>query len=165
MTKIMTRQQRMEGSANVVNVIYITIGYVWTSLVLVMYIDSKESVWMAVEPKAFSVQFLLHFKMSCFRKIRMSCIITFLCLHNFYFAAKNIEVEMFYFYFVIFIFTSVSCNSCLAVFKWGFLFFETILRVQGRNWFKVPLWIQNWEDIRVPLAQPCCGELSMSVSL
>ena len=117
MTKILARQQRMEGSANVVNVIYITIGYVWTSLVLVMYIDSKESVWMAVEPKAFSVQFLLHFKMSCFRKIRMSCIITFLCLHNFYFAAKNIEVEMFYFYFVIFIFTSVSCNSCLAVFK------------------------------------------------
>ena len=36
----------MEGSANVVNVIYITIGYVWTSLVLVyitMYIDSKEN--------------------------------------------------------------------------------------------------------------------------
>ena len=53
----------MEGSANVVNVIYITIGYVWTSLVLVTYIDSKESVWMAAEPKAFSVQFLLHFKL------------------------------------------------------------------------------------------------------
>ena len=30
-----------------------------------------------------------------FSKLRMSCIVTFLCLHNFYFAAKNIEVRHF----------------------------------------------------------------------
>ena len=90
-----TRQQRIEGSANAVNVTYITIGYIWTLLLLVMsvifFVMPVISIWLVRVPKTG----LTHYLYKTYSKLRMSCIVTFLCLHNFYFAAKNIEVKYF----------------------------------------------------------------------
>ena len=57
---------------------------------------------------------MTHSLYKTFSKLRMSCIVTFLCLHNFYFAAKNIEVK----YFVI---SHCSHSYTVQLANWNFI--------------------------------------------
>ena len=68
------------------------------------------SIWLVRVPKTG----LTHYLYKTYSKLRMSCIVTFLCLHNFYFAAKNIEVK----YFVI---SHCSHSYTVQLANWNFI--------------------------------------------